>query len=329
MKTSTSPAPTDNSTSATFQGERTPDIRVQSSLSRIPHTVITHSIRGRDKWYSYIGMETTSGKRLVLCDAHVHIYDCFDLARLLESAWSNFSDRARSHDSDDNFSAALLLSEGRHEHWFNRLAESAGSATTHDGWSIHGTDETETLAVRKDNREILLIAGRQIVTAENLEVLALATAGELADGSPIGEVINWAQQAGSIIVIPWGFGKWWGKRGRILTELLASPDMNSVLLGDNSGRPWFLGHPRHFAMARQQTRHILPGSDPLPFATEDWRPGSVGLSYWQPASTPVNAQTIRRRLTDSGNGIDTYMHCEKLFPFMRNQVAMQLRKRLS
>jgi hypothetical protein len=35
---------------------------------------------------------------------------------------------------------------------------------------------------------------------------------------------------------------------------------------------------------------------------------------------------IRRRLLDSGTAIEPYGNLEQLLPFIRNQVAMQLRK---
>jgi len=268
---------------------------------------------------------------LVLCDAHVHIYDCFDLSRFFDSAWSNFQVRAREHGCESCFSAALMLSETRRDHWFARLADSAIAGNSPvTGWKFHTTSEPEALLARSNgNREILVIAGRQIVTSENLEVLALATTDERPDGEPIASVVDRVLDSGGIPVIPWGFGKWWGKRGQVLSELLESSAITDFFLGDNSGRPWCLGKPHHFDTATGQNRRILPGSDPLPFPAEDRRPGSVGFFYQGKPGTPGSVEDIRTKLFNQEADIGTYMQCERLLPFMRNQVAMQLRNRLS
>jgi hypothetical protein len=267
----------------------------------------------------------------VLCDAHVHIYDCFDIGRFLDSAWSNFQITARDHGCENSFSAALMLSESRRDHWFARLTDAA--VTGHSpasGWTFHTTSEPETLLARSGgDREIHVIAGRQVVTSENLEVLALATTDERPDGEPVTSVVDWVLDTGGIPVIPWGFGKWWGTRGQILSRLLESSPRKDFFLGDNSGRPWCLGKPRHFRTAAGQNRRILPGSDPLPFPTEDSRAGSVGFFYQDMRNSSVSARVIRTKLFDPKVDIGTYMQCESLLPFMRNQIAMQLRKRSS
>lgn len=53
------------------------------------------------------------------------------------------------------------------------------------------------------------MAGRQIVTAEKLEVLALGTDLDIDDGRPIREVLSLVTENGGLPVIPWGAGKWW------------------------------------------------------------------------------------------------------------------------
>ena len=76
-------------------------------------------------------------------------------------------------------------------------------------------DEAESLtASSKSGQDLSIVAGRQIVTAENLEILALGFDAGLDDGLPIDEVILAVQAAGALCVLPWGFGKWTGKRGQ-------------------------------------------------------------------------------------------------------------------
>jgi hypothetical protein len=263
---------------------------------------------------------------MVLCDAHVHLYDCFDLDHFLDSAWNNFYQQARSQSSQTNYCAILLLTEARQDHWFLKMKDKELSAGR---WSFHETNEAASLLARDVNgRRILIVNGRQIVTSENLEVLALATSSELPDGEPATRVVEWVINNDAIPVIPWGFGKWWGSRGKVLSGLLDSFAADLLYLGDNSGRPWFLGKPCHFTVAENEQRRILPGSDPLPFPSEAWRPGSVGFFFSGLFDSNSPAQCLRDQLKNTNTIIGTYMHYERLIPFARNQVAMQIKKRI-
>lgn len=263
---------------------------------------------------------------LILCDSHVHFYDCFELDNFLDSAWRNFYQQAQSKQKQHEFIAILMFTEAKQDHWFLKLKANEFQSAK---WSFQETNEPESLyATDKDGHRILIINGRQIVTSENLEVLALATPDKLEDGQPITQVIEWVKDNNAIPVIPWGFGKWWGNRGHVLSKVLESYSRGEVSLGDNSGRPWFLGTPGHFKKANGEQRHILPGSDPLPFTSEAWRAGSVGFYFTGSLDEAAPAKSLREHLKDPKTNITNYMHCERLIPFVRNQVAMQIRKRM-
>ena len=263
---------------------------------------------------------------MVLCDSHVHFYDCFDSNRFLNNAWNNFYQQAQKGQNQQKFIATLLLTEAKQDHWFLKLKEGKYNSKE---WSFQETSEAESLyAINKDGHRIIIINGRQIVTSENLEVLALVTADKLEDGMPITNVIEWVKTNDAIPVVPWGFGKWWGKRGNILSKSLESFSGADVFLGDNSGRPWFLGRPGHFKKANRDRRRILPGSDPLPFASEVWRPGSVGFYFNGVLDEDSPATSLRNYIRNPETNITNYMYCERLLPFVRNQVAMQIRKRI-
>lgn len=267
-----------------------------------------------------------SSQTTVLCDAHVHIYDCFDVDLFLDSAWHNFYQQAQLLFTPTNFCAVLLLTEAKQDHWFLELRENT-SATSN--WTFNETNEPDSLFAQDMNgHRILIINGRQIVTAENLEVLALALSNELPDGKPIDGVVEWVIHNNGIPVIPWGFGKWWGHRGNVLSKTLNSFSADELFLGDNSGRPWFLGEPKHFTVAVNEHRRILPGSDPLPFSSEAWRPGSVGFYFTGEFDENTPAKCMRDNLKNPSTIIDNYMQLERLLPFLRNQLAMQIKKRI-
>ena len=63
--------------------------------------------------------------RLIIADAHVHLYDCFDMERLLDLAFSNFQKEADKPIKGTPFSAFLCLAETKTENWFYRLSHPA------------------------------------------------------------------------------------------------------------------------------------------------------------------------------------------------------------
>ena len=171
------------------------------------------------------------------------------------------------------------------------------------------------------------MAGRQIVTKEKLEVLALTTDRPFEEGTPIQDTLESVLSVGGIPVIPWGFGKWWGKRGKILTDLLQSQTAPGFSLGDNSGRPGFLPYPSQFEQAQKKGIRILPGSDPLPFPTEYWRPCSVGFAVTGKLHDETPATDLRAILKNPNSAFFPYMQLEHWPRFFKNQLAMQIAKR--
>jgi hypothetical protein len=275
-----------------------------------------------------------ANKSLILADAHVHIYDCFDVACLLDAAHENFRLEASRRSQADAFLGVLCLTETAQDHWFTRLCHAEGhhlksnKNSTHKGWRFTRCQEPcSLLATDGRGGQLVLIAGRQLVTAERLEVLALGTVELFPDGKPTEETIQIVQRAGGVPVIPWGAGKWLGRRGRLVTRLLESTQPNEIYLGDNSGRPVFWPDPSHFKQARTKNMRILPGSDPLPFPSEFWRPGSVGFALRAAITLDHPARDLKSILRNPDINPEPYGLLERPYRFFRNQLAMQLRKR--
>lgn len=265
-----------------------------------------------------------------ILDAHVHIYDCFDPNAVLDGAVVNF-DNAAVEAGLAAHTSVIMLTETANDDYFahfsniNKVGHSDGSA-----WSFSATAEPESLrATREDGREIFLVAGRQIVTSEKLEILALATLTRFADGEPAADVIDEINAVGGVACAPWGVGKWLGKRGHLLSDLMRQFPPEQLAVGDNSGRPWFMTYPSHFRLAENQSRRILPGSDPLPFSREAGRVGSVGCVLRHSIDETRPAESIKRILSNPRATIEPYMKYENLIPFLKNQIAMQMRKRSS
>ncbi len=154
---------------------------------------------------------------LILVDAHVHIYPCFDLARFLDAALRNFKCEAQKKGYANRFVGVLLLTESSGHNWFASLrnvarGSDAGEKLDTGAWRTETTSEDCSLCARSSAAEsLMIIAGRQIVTREDLEVLALCTDASFEDGLPLRASVDAVRNATSVPVIPWGAGKWIGK----------------------------------------------------------------------------------------------------------------------
>jgi hypothetical protein len=268
----------------------------------------------------------------LLIDAHVHLHDCFPLDAFFEQAHRNFEEAARDHGWDPAL-GVLMLTESEGVDWFARLAGlAAGTGFDRDTlltrWTIEATRDPAALVATSGARRLLVVAGRQVVAREGLEVLLLGTRSSVPDGRPIREVLAEGARLDALRVIPWGAGKWLFGRGKLLNELIADAQPGKgFFLGDGAGRPFFWGKPRHFDRAEQRGLKILPGTDPLPFPRQTGRAGSFGfrLDGTVDLSSPIEG--IKSALRNPASRLTPFGHPERLAPFVRNQIAMQRRKR--
>ena len=117
-----------------------------------------------------------------------------------------------------------MLTESQAAHFFLEWQEQAALKDSglkegdYHRWIFQKTNEPCTLLTKRADRELLVVAGRQVVTLENLEILVLGTNRKLQDGLSIEKTMKLARTEGLIHVIPWGAGKWLFKRGRILAS---------------------------------------------------------------------------------------------------------------
>ena len=225
------------------------------------------------------------------------------------------------------------MTETAPEHWFQRLAAAADTETPVAGegaaaWYTRRTAEVESLRVTGPaGTELFLVAGRQIVTAEGLEVLALGTVAEFSDGATLPAAVQTIRAAKAVAVVPWGFGKWWGRRGALLRAYLESLGDEVLYLGDTRGRLRGTPDPRPFQLATARGWPILPGSDPLPMASEAVRPGSYGFALEATLDAARPWTSLRQALDQCETALEVFGERETAARFMRNQVFMQYDKR--
>lgn len=256
-----------------------------------------------------------------LVDGHVHLHPSFEIDRFLDAAAANFR-TAASRLGIEPVGKVLLLADPAGHDTFAHLQRQ-----TDTRWSlIPAPSEPSALLARAGVETLILFAGRQLVSAEGVELLALTWGGILPDGVPLRDLIGTAVREDFVPVLPWGFGKWHLRRGRLLREVLAEQDSSSIFLGDNGCR--LASAPRHplFIEAQQRGIRTLPGTDPLPIPSQVRRPASFGAVIRLPArENPITA--MKSALRDPSTTLQPYGKGQALLPFITQQLGLQLRKR--
>jgi hypothetical protein len=202
-------------------------------------------------------------------DTHLHIYPFYSLNRALTCLVDNLD----SHDSDAIKVGCLTE---RHDcDVYNSLADNPAQELQ-ETFDIQPSDSGNSLKItsRSTAKTVFLLPGQQIITRENLEVLSLNNPARVREGLPAMETVNEVIASGGIPVVAFGFGKWLGKRGKIVSQLIDQFGPGELALGDTTMRPYGWGTPVAFRRARKKGMRILHGSDPLPFAGEEIRPAS-------------------------------------------------------
>jgi hypothetical protein len=260
----------------------------------------------------------------IMVDAHVHLHACHSLQRLFMISLQNFRQALQRFHIYEPFEAFLLLTESAGTNRFDELRAMVG-ADRSDDFNIVSTPEDITLHVEtQGGQSLYVVAGKQIVTAERLEVLALGYPHAYPDGRPLTYVLDDLRESGCLRVIPWGAGKWLGKRGRIVKALIASWGNEPLFLGDNGNRPFFWPLPEVFAGVGKNHLYNLPGSDPLPFSGEEKKAGRCGFMLRGALNNHLPFEGLKSRLIADPRTAIPYGTPERFIPFFKNQLSMQM-----
>lgn len=262
------------------------------------------------------------GRKITLVDAHVHVYPGADVPRLLTSAAMNFASAAKSLDAE-SWQASLLLTETAAVDWFDTMA-AAGERTLGEWRLTFAAHDPVSLKATGPLGVLRIVAGRQIVTAEKIEVHAFGTRAKFVDGIDARTTLKTVSQSGAMAALPWGVGKWVGARGGLVEDLLKSSPPRTLFVADNGGRPG-IWSDRRLAIADQP---VLRGSDPLPLPGEERRVGESGI--WLEGVLPDTATAsdlLERISSASPAAVYFYGPTENIFRFVRNQLLLRTAKR--
>lgn len=224
----------------------------------------------------------------LLADTHIHLYPRHDLSAVIGGAVSRLRKAAQSPGA----ACALFLTEGHGYSVFQGLK--SGDVPPPPGFSLEPAPESAGLYVRHGENRTLLIAGRQIVTAERIEILALGLESVPDEGQPALDVVAAVDAAGAIPVLAWSPGKWMFSRAEVV-ERLTRHAGDVLRLGDSTLRCKGWPLPQPMAAARFP---VLAGSDPLPFPGDESAAGSYGIRMTLNLDESAPVSSIRRALRD-------------------------------
>lgn len=238
----------------------------------------------------------------LLIDGHVHVHESYDEAQFIRSAQANLARNGEGF-------PALMLAEMAGVDFFAKWKD--GKAP----FSVTRTEEETSLLVEK---ALLVFAGRQIVTRERIEVLALLCQEHIPDGQAFGATLEQVQRAGALPVLPWGVGKWIGRRGKLIEEAVSN---GRIFLGDNAGRPvgWRLP-----AFMRRHV--VLPGTDPLRMASQQSVAGTYGFSLTGSFDLNRPSAALRRALLALEESPAGFGERVGVVGFLRQQIGLRLGK---
>ncbi|MCK8516808.1 hypothetical protein M0534_10815 [Methylonatrum kenyense] len=254
-------------------------------------------------------------------DGHVHFYAIERAAPTLNAALANFLALGRP---DTQYVGTLILTQSSRENVFETMAARSSCG----GWMLsRSRSEPHSLIAERGGRAIAVICGRQIRCDNGLEVAALGTTDAFPDGQPLGETLARVRDSAALAVIPWGFGKWSGKRGKAVEQVLQCHTPDSLAVGDNGGRLRLAGEPSLIRKARDIGYKVLPGSDPFPCGDDFRRVGAFGFLIGLVPSTASPWRDISRWLKAQKKSPDGYGQAVNPARFLANQIGIRLHNR--
>ncbi|MEI6217384.1 MAG: hypothetical protein WCP86_00645, partial [bacterium] len=178
-------------------------------------------------FYAGVGAVEQSGTMMIIADTHVHFYQDYQLGVFRRIA-------ARMDKTADGVGHAsiLCMAERPDCHWFQDLKNGRlDLPADYSVKSLPSDPAAVVLTVGADCR-LFILAGRQIVTAERLEILALSCDGEFRNGASAVDTIQEILKRGGVPVLAWAPGKWMFRRGDVVAELIRSFTPERLLLCD-------------------------------------------------------------------------------------------------
>lgn len=263
---------------------------------------------------------------ITIVDAHVHVHPTTNLGVLLDCAARNL-ETAAARAGARSWNGVLMLAEMRGVNFFDTIEQ--GGVAQPPQWQLQrlANDPISAQAVSGDY-VLSIIAGRQVVTSEGIEVLTLGTRTTVPDKLSLADTLAAAARTQALVVLPWGAGKWLGARGKLVKQTLDAHSQPPLYPGDNGGRPVFWPEPGVFTAARRKGRPVLSGTDPLPVADDERRVGTFG--FWVDGAVAADApgaELCKKLTVADPDSVHAFGRLQSPLHFVRNQAALRINKK--
>ncbi len=266
-------------------------------------------------------------------DAHVHLYPFMRISTTLDFCLRNFHHVADSRRSGerraDEVRLLLFIADPPGIDGYERLAALGGHnpAVGNQTWTRIGEDSRSVSIRHSSGKHLTAVRGQQLVTEEGLEVLAIGCRGALDSNLPLRRCVDRVSSMGGWSIIAWGAGKWLGRRGRLVSEMIDSEcGRGDILLADSGSRPKLWSRVPQFDFANEKGMRILAGTDPLPLPGEERRIGSFcSRHFCQIKEDESVVDGIMRSVGESGQGIEIIGDRSPFQSFALSQIRLRLR----
>lgn len=272
-------------------------------------------------------MTPNDERRLVLLDTHAHYHSFCGVSEFFDCAWSNFRSAAASFDEVSNFIAILCLLETRESSRFEEIRDAVQEKSAFGPWRIDTVFDGRFLAAEGEGgAKVYVVPGHQIVTNENLEVLIIGPSADVPHERPLTFYLE-QYSSSHLVIIPWGVGKWLGKRGLVLKQAMYQLAQMEYVLGDSSVRPSCWQSVAQFDDAKRLGKHILPGSDPLPVAGQQRKVGIYGAAFYSNQRTEELILNFRETILGLTEGdVKHFGQLDGPFSFIYSQLLLRLKR---
>lgn len=275
---------------------------------------------------------------ILIADTHVHLYPSYNLNAALDNAFFNLSQLystwkikqpSLSFQESNPPVFLLCLAERRDCHYFRDLKNNPDLLSSRRYHVVRGEEEQSLTIRRQSGEEIIIIAGRQVVTREKLEILALTMDQDEFEGLPAKQTIDFILGHGGLPVLSWSLGKWLHARGKVVRDLIESGKPNELVIGDTALRPATWPEPPLIRLAKSKGFRVIAGSDPWPLAKEEEQIGSFGIAINAPFDLKKPAFSFRAVVCDPSKEIHLVGERIHSFALLKQQAKWMFHRRSS
>jgi hypothetical protein len=258
----------------------------------------------------------------LVIDGHLHLYPRYDVARAINSLLDNLG-KFTSPSGGASTVFIGLLAESQSCRFYQEILKH-GEACHYDPFTlVAGPDAGAITLLKHDQIMGYLIAGRQIVTSEKLEILALGMDISVKNGLSAEDTLQAIRAQHAVPVLSWSPGKWFFSRGKRIQTLIETQPGGSFLIGDTGLRPTFWPVPRLMKMASRRGYRIIGGSDPLPIPGEECWIGTYGMTVTAEFDREKPAESLRRLLANPTTPFTPIGHRSPPFAFFSRWIRNQ------